>query len=228
VTRGWLSVFAKAPQPGRVKTRLSPPLAPETAAALYAAMLEDVLRASADFARRLGLEPVLHFDPPAARGALERYAPPGYQFRPQRGEGLAERMANAFEEAAAEGVERVLLRGSDSPGLDLPVVAAALAGLEDGDDLVLTPDQGGGYALIALKEPRRELFEVVLSTGSVLEETVARARALGLAVSSTPASFDLDLVADLVRLDDLPVERSSVLCPRTVEFVRDLRARAVL
>jgi glycosyltransferase A (GT-A) superfamily protein (DUF2064 family) len=122
----------------------------------------------------------------------------------------------------------VLLRGSDSPGLDLPVVAAALAGLEDGDDLVLTPDQGGGYALIALKEPRRELFEVVLSTGSVLEETVARARALGLAVSSTPASFDLDLVADLVRLDDLPVERSSVLCPRTVEFVRDLRARAVL
>lgn len=228
MSRGWLSVFAKAPHPGRVKTRLSPPLSPESAASLYAAMLEDVLHASAVFSRRLGLEPVLHFDPPDARGELERYAPPGYRFRPQRGRGLAERMANAFEEAAAEGVERVLLRGSDSPGLDLPVVAAALAGLEGGADLVLTPDQGGGYALIALKEPRRELFDVVLSTGSVLEETLARARALGLVVSLTPASFDLDLVADLARLDDLPPDRSSVLCPRTVEIVRDFRARAVL
>ena len=51
VSRGWLSVFAKAPRPGRVKTRLVPPLSPEQAAALYDAMLADVLRASADFAR---------------------------------------------------------------------------------------------------------------------------------------------------------------------------------
>ncbi len=228
MSRGWLSVFAKAPQPGRVKTRLSPPLSPESAASFYAAMLEDVLRASAAFARRLGLEPVLHFDPPGARAELERHTPHGYRFRPQRGGGLAERMANAFEEAAAEGVERVLLRGSDSPGLDFPLVAAALAGLDAGDDLVLTPDQGGGYALIALKEPRRELFDVVLSTGSVLEETRARAQALGLAVSLTPATFDLDIVADITRLEALPPDRSSVLCPRTVEIVRDFRARAVL
>jgi glycosyltransferase A (GT-A) superfamily protein (DUF2064 family) len=214
VSRGWLSVFAKAPQ--------------ESAAALYAAMLADVLVASVAFAQRLGLSPVLHFDPPDAQAEFERVAPAGYRLRPQRGSGLAERMANAFDEAAAEGAERMLLRGSDSPGLDLPVVAAALAGLEAGSDLVLTPDQGGGYALIALKEPRRELFEVVLSTGSVLEETLARARAIGLFASLTPATFDLDVVGDLARFDDLPPDRASVLCPRTVEIIRDFRARAVL
>lgn len=228
MSRGWLSVFAKAPRPGRVKTRLSPPLSPEQAAGLYAAMLVDVLRASAAFARELGLEPVLHFDPPDAQVELERCAPAGYRFRPQRGRGLAARMANAFEEAAAEGVERVLLRGSDSPGLDLPLVAEALAGLEAGGDLALTPDQGGGYALIALKEPRRELFDVVLSTGSVLEETVSRARSLGLSVALTGASFDLDVAADLARLDAMPPERSSILCPGTVEILRDFRARGVL
>ena len=228
MSRGWLSVFAKAPRPGQVKTRLSPPLAPEAAAALYAAMLADVLAASAGFARRLDLEPVLHFDPPDARETFGSLAPSGYRLRPQRGAGLAERMANAFEEAAAEGAEPMLLRGSDSPGLDQPLVEAALAALENGADLVLTPDQGGGYALIGLKKPRRELFEIVLSTRSVLDETLARARTLGLATHLTTPTFDLDVAADLALPLALPPERSSVLCPRTVEFIRDFRARAVL
>lgn len=228
MSRGWLSVFAKAPRPGRVKTRLCPPLPPESAAALYAAMLADVLDASAAFARALGLEPVLHFDPPEARGEFERLVPAGYHCRPQRGRGLAERMANAFEEAAAEGAERHLLRGSDSPALDGSIAEAALAGLDAGADVVLTPDQGGGYALIALKEPRSRLFEVTMSTGSVLEQTLARARALGLRVQLTEPTFDLDVAADLARPLALPRERSSVLCPRTVEMIRDFRARAVL
>ncbi len=228
MSRGWLSVFAKAPRPGRVKTRFTPPLSPEDAAALYAAMLTDVLRASAGFARRLGLEPVLHFDPPEAAGELERLAPPGFRLLAQRGPGLAKRMANAFEEASAAGAERVVLRGSDSPDLDLQTCAEALARLDAGDDVVVTPDQGGGYALIALKEPHPELFDVTLSTRTVLDETVALARAKGLVVSSTRACFDLDVVADLARLDAIEPSRSSVLCPETVQIVRDFRARCVL
>ncbi len=228
MSRGWLSVFAKAPQPGRVKTRLVPPLSPEQAAALYDAMLADVLRASADFANRLGFEPVLHFDPPEAMSELADRAPGDYRLLPQRGHGLAERMANAFEQGAACGVSRMLLRGSDSPGLDYPVVEEAVARLDSGDDLVLTPDQGGGYALIALKEPRKELFVIPMSTGSVLAETVARARSLGLAVSLTRPSFDLDHAADLSWIDALPPEQSSVLCPRTVEMLWDLRREGVL
>lgn len=228
MSRGWLSVFAKAPRPGRVKTRFTPPLSPEDAASLYAAMLRDVLPASAAFARRLGLEPVLHFDPPDAARELERLAPAGFRLLPQRGRGLAERMANAFEEASAAGAERVLLRGSDSPGLDLATCEEALALLDGGADVVLTPDQGGGYALIALKAPHSELFDVPLSTRSVFDQTVARARAKGLVVSATRVSFDLDVASDLARLDAIEPSRSSVLCPETVQIVRDFRARDVL
>lgn len=228
MSRGWLSVFAKAPQPGRVKTRMCPPLSPEQAAALYDAMLTDVLVASADFAKRRDLEPVLHFDPPDAQAELARRAPRAYQLRAQVGLDLAERMANAFEQAEAAGADRVLLRGSDSPGLDHATVEDALARLDSGQDLVLTPDQGGGYVLIALKKPRRELFEIGLSTGSVLTETLARARSLGLEASLTRASFDLDRAPDLAWIDGLPPERSSVLCPRTVEIIQDFRRDGVL
>ncbi|MEZ4280513.1 MAG: TIGR04282 family arsenosugar biosynthesis glycosyltransferase [Myxococcota bacterium] len=228
MSRGWLSVFAKAPRPGQVKTRFTPPLSPEDAASLYAAMLTDVLRASAVFARRLALEPILHFDPPEAARVLERFASAAYRLVPQRGSGLAERMANAFEEAAAVGAERVVLRGSDSPGLDFQICEEAIARLDAGDDVVLTPDQGGGYALIALKEPHRELFALTLSTRSVFAETVALARAKGLVVSSTRGCFDLDVAADLARLDEIGPPESSVLCPETVQIVRDFRARGVL
>lgn len=225
---GWLSVFAKAPRPGRVKTRFVPPLSPEQAAAFYDAMLADVLRASADFASRLGLEPVLHFDPPEAMSEFARREPGVYHLHPQRGRDLAARMANAFEHGAASGVSRMLLRGSDSPGLDLPVVEDAVARLDSGDDLVLTPDQGGGYALIALKKPREELFDIPMSTGCVLDETVARARALGLSVSLTRPTFDLDDAADLAWIDSLSPEQSSVLCPRTVEILETFRRGGVL
>lgn len=228
MSRGWLSVFAKAPRPGRVKTRMSPPLSLEQAAALYDAMLSDVLIASADFAQRLDLEPVLYFDPPDAKDELARRAPRAYQLRAQVGLDLAERMANAFEQAEAAGAERVLLRGSDSPGLDYATVEDAFDRLDAGQDLVLTPDQGGGYVLIALKKPQHELFEIELSTGSVLTETLARARSLGLEASLTRASFDVDRSPDLARIDDLAPEQSSVLCPRTVEILRDLRRGFVL
>lgn len=251
--RAALCVFAKDPVPGRVKTRMSPPLSTEQAAALYAAMLADVLAATADQACRLGLEPRLQFDPPTAKQAFvdrlaavvdanrnpvlpsdasspARHSGNGFPFRlrPQRGEGLGARMANAFAEMAAEGFERMVLRGSDCPGLDLDLIAEALAALEAGADLVLTPDHDGGYALIALKKPHDGLFDLGYSTPFVLDETLARARGLALSVSLTRPTFDVDVAADLAGLEAIAPAQSSVLCPRTVEFVRALRGMDVL
>lgn len=228
MSRGRLAVFAKAPWTGRVKTRLCPPLAPEQAASLYASMLDDVLEASAGFARALGLEAWLHFEPEEARAEFATRAALGFQLESQLGPDLASRMANAFARAAEAGCERMLLRGSDSPGLDFETVVEALACLDAGADLVLTPDQGGGYALIGLKKPRSALFEVTMSTMSVLDDTLARARSLGLSTALTRASFDIDRVDDLARVETLTAAQSSVLCPRTVESIRALRARIVL
>lgn len=228
MSRGRLGVFAKAPRAGRVKTRLVPPLSLEQAARLYDALLSDVLVASAEAAQRLDLEPVLYFDPPDARSGFEARVPPGFRLLPQVGPGLAERMAHAFAEAEAAGCPLMLLRGSDSPALDLARLEAALAALEGGADVVMTPDQGGGYALIGMKKHHPSLFAIAMSTSTVLNETMSRAQAAGLRIASTEASFDLDVASDLRALDALPPEKASVLCPRTVRFVASLRALGVL
>lgn len=228
MSAGWLIVFAKAPRPGLVKTRLAPPLDLEQAAALYEAMLDDVLEASAAWAKRFDLEAVLAIHPPDALAEVVPRALPAFRLQAQRGQDLAQRMANAFAEAAAAGAPFALLRGSDSPALGPDHVEAALGRLEAGDDLVLTPDAGGGYALIGQRRPRRALFDVPMSTRDVLRHTLAIADSLGLQSSTTRATIDLDHVEDLVAIESLDPAESSDLCPRTVEAIRDLRSTGVL
>lgn len=219
MSRGWLIVFAKAPRPGLVKTRMSPPLSLDECAEVYEAMLADVLDASAGFAAALDLIPVLAFYPPDAVAELIGRTPPGYRLQVQFGEDLGERMANAFAEAAAAGAPRVLLRGSDSPALDGSVFESAMDRLDAGDDLVLTPDQSGGYAMIGMRAPHPALFELAMSTEEVMEQTVLIAGRLGLRSSITAPGFDLDTIDDFRHFDALPSARMSDLCPRTVELI---------
>lgn len=215
---GALVVFAKEPRPGFVKTRMRPALSPEQAAGLYAALLDDVLAASASQAAQFGLEPVLAVHPPAACPALARRAPPAFRAVAQRGAALAGRMAWAAAQAAAAGARRILLRGSDSPLLGSDTVAAALAAL-DRVELVLCPDRDGGYALVGLRAPVPGLFDHRMSTASALADTLSNARAAGLRAELLPAGFDLDTAADLgllARARDAAAER---LCPRTLSYL---------
>jgi rSAM/selenodomain-associated transferase 1 len=225
---GWLIVFAKAPRPGLVKTRLCPPLSLEESAAFYDAMLVDVLEASARFAAALGLTPVLAFHPPdGARELLDR-APPGYRLQVQRGADLGERMANAFAEAAAAGIDRILLRGSDSPALGQEIFATALDRLDRGDDVVLTPDQGGGYAVIGMRRPQSTLFEAPMSREDVLTRALDAARRDGLRVSTTTPGFDVDTMGDFRCFSALQNAQLLDLCPRTVESISHLPIGPVL
>jgi glycosyltransferase A (GT-A) superfamily protein (DUF2064 family) len=204
---------------------MSPPFSLEESADLYAEMLGDVLVASDHFAEQLDLEPVLAFHPPDAVRELVHRAPPRYRLQAQRGSDLAERMAHVCLEAAAAGAARLLIRGSDSPTLSFARVAEVMAGLDAGDDVVITPDQGGGYSLIGLRALEPRLFEVSMSRPSVLEETLARARALGLRATKTASAFDLDEVGDFHFFSDWlrehPDPDSAGLCPRTVQFLED-------
>ena len=228
MSRGWLIVFAKAPRPGLVKTRMSPPLTLDQAAELYEAMLADILEASLRFARVLDLLPVLAFYPPDAVEDFMRRVPAGFRLQPQQGADLAERMANAFSEAAAAGAERILLRGSDSPALSLDLHQAVMDGLDSGEDLVLTPDQTGGYTLIGMRTPRPAVFELPMSTDEVMEQTLAAARSMGLQSSLTAPGFDLDTVGDFHSLDLLSEAEQLDLCPRTVKSISSAPFRAVL
>lgn len=216
--RGSIVVFAKRPAAGEVKTRLCPPFTPEQAAAFYAEMLADVLDTTALHAARLALEPVLAVWPPEAVPHLAGQAPPVYRVVAQRGPGLAARMARAFDEQWAAGHTRVLVRGSDSPALDGEAFDQTLAALE-GYDLVLCPDLDGGYNLVGLRTPAPGLFHHPMSTGRVLEDTLANAGRLGLRAHSLAARFDVDTHRDLERLAEVRAAGRAAGCRRTLAWL---------
>ena len=228
MSRGWLIVFAKAPRAGLVKTRLSPPLTLEQAALLYDAMLADVLEATQDDAQRLGLESVLSFYPQDAVAEMLKRAPAGMRLHHQRGDDLADRMANAFAEADAAGAPFAVLRGSDSPTLPHATIADMVSRLEAGADVVFTPDRGGGYAVVGQRRHTPALFDVAMSTDHVLEETLEIAARFELRHACTDPVVDFDYVEDLACLDGSRDARSSDRDRRTVGMTADWRTSGVL
>jgi uncharacterized protein len=115
---------------------------------------------------------------------------------PQRGDGLAARLANVFRWAEAEGYERAVVAASDSPHLPRSTADAATAALLD-HDLVLGRTFDGGYYLIGLRGAPDVLNGAPMSSGREADALVARAAALGLRIAELPATFDVDVVADL-------------------------------
>lgn len=210
-------VFAKAPAPGRVKTRMCPPLSAEQAAAFYACLLDDVLESTAAVAPRLGLAPILAVHPPDACEALARRAPRGFRALGQRGPDLSARMEAAAADVAALGHAPVLLRGSDSPALGAAVLASALRALEVAD-VVICPDRDGGYNLIGMREPVSGLFDHAMSTAEVLSDTLSNAEAKGLRVECLAPGFDIDTVDDLRRLRAARGD-PELHCPRALAYL---------
>ena len=211
-------VFAKAPQAGRVKTRMCPPLSLSQAAELYSHLLADVLAATAEIAIDLHLEAVLAVHPADTCAEIARDTPAHFRVVGQRGRSLEERMTWAVREAAAAGASRVLLRGSDSPALDGAAIAAAHAALDDAD-LAICPDRDGGYNLIALREPTVGLFDHPMSTDSVLDDTLASAAQRGLRAHLLAPSFDIDTIEDLHWLAAARRDSDAELCQRTMAFL---------
>ncbi len=207
-----LALFAKAPVAGNVKTRLCPPLTPGEAAALYEAMLLDILEQHAGEERA---DLALWYASEGGVDWFQRHAPARYRLAAQLGPDLPARMAALFREHAREGYARIVLRGTDSPTLPLARVAEAFEALAR-DDLVLCPDRDGGYNLIGLRARCDPVFEVAMSQASVLEATLERARSLGLQVTLLAAHYDVDTAADLALLR---ADLDSPLTPRTARWL---------
>ena len=219
---GALIVFAKRPEPGRVKTRMCPPLTAEQAAEFYAAMLDDVLEASAVMALAAGLEAILAIDPPEAVAGFQARLRDEFRVVAQRGPDLSARMERAAADAFEAGFAPVLLRGSDSPAMRDETVRAACDALDE-NDLVLCPDLDGGYNLVGLARPAPGIFEHPMSTSSVLEDTLALATARGLACATLPPGFDIDTADDLAFLRRAFSEGETHHCPRTIQFLNQHR-----
>jgi len=191
-------VFARAPLPGRAKTRLAPRLGAWGAARLQARLTRRAL-ATAVAARCGDVE--LHGTPRARNGFFLLCARrTGAVLRAQRGADLGERMARAFR-GALRRRRAVLLIGSDCPELRPRDLRKALRLLRGGHAAVLAPAEDGGYALIGLARHRPGLFrEIEWGGADVFARTARRLDALGLRWRALRMVWDVDRPADLDRL----------------------------
>ena len=192
-----LLVFAREPVLGRVKTRLAADVGPEAALAVYRELL--ALTAAAVTAVAVPATVWLAEAPhPAADAAQSRPEWPGLPWCVQPPAGLlGERMAHAFGEAFAGGAGRVVIIGTDCPGLRPAILQQAFAALE-AHELVVGPAEDGGYYLLGLREPQPALFaNKDWSTATVLPDTLADAARLGLRVAQLPVLRDVDSASDL-------------------------------
>jgi len=195
--RNALLVVAKRPAPGHTKTRLTPPLSPEQAAALYECLLRDTL----DLIRRVpDVQSAIAYLPEEARDYFATLAP-DFELFQQEGADLGARLDNALSYYLSRGYERVAIMNSDGPTLPVASLTAAFEELGNGADVVLGPADDGGYYLIGLRRPMpRLLREVRMSTPTVLADTLALAAEEGLRVALLPMWYDIDDVAALERL----------------------------
>jgi uncharacterized protein len=176
-----LAVIAKAPVPGRVKTRLSPPCTPEQAAELAAASLADVLAAAA---ATTAARKVVVLD-----GEPGGVVPDGFEVIAQRGGGLDERLAHAFEDLG----EAALIVGMDTPQVTTDQLQDALDHLEAGVPAVLGGAEDGGYWCIGLHDPEpRALIGVPMSSPRTGAAQRQRLQHLQIEVEEVDELLDVD------------------------------------
>lgn len=190
MTEPALIVIAKAPAPGRVKTRLCPPCSPWQAASIAEAALRDTLSAvAATPASRRAI--VLDGEPGA-------WLPDGFEVHPQRDGGLDARLAGAFESVGGPA----LLVGMDTPQLDTDLLRRSLSALSrPGAGAVLGPAADGGYWAIGLRDPRPAVFTgVPMSTTWTARAQRLRLQRLRIDWVELPALRDVDTFADALEV----------------------------
>ena len=198
-----LVVIAKAPVPGRVKTRLTPPFTPHEAARLAEAALTDTLEAAArtPFARRVlalaGASAALR-GRGGAGTARAAWLPPGFEVTGQRGDGLDERIAAALDDAYARLAVSVVLIGMDTPQVTPRLLESVARPLATGEaDAVFGPARDGGFWVLGLRRPDPGLvLGVPMSQADTGRRQLARLLRANLRVRVAPELVNVDTVSD--------------------------------
>jgi uncharacterized protein len=199
-----IAVMAKASTPGITKTRLVPPLRFEEAAAFNTAFLQDVAANLVAAGRQAEITGYMAFGPPGSEGFFERTLGRDIglisAWRPNFGDCLL----LAIEAMLARGHSAAVVLNSDSPTLPTPLLVETAEVLaRPGDCAVLGPSTDGGYYLLGLKQAHRRMFEdITWSTERVAEQTLERAREIGLDVYILPAWYDVDDLQSLRMLQE--------------------------
>jgi rSAM/selenodomain-associated transferase 1 len=191
-----LVIMAKAPRPGKVKTRLTPSLPLQAVTNFYRCLLDDTLALAHSL---VGVE-IAIMCPDSDVSELAEFAGSGVSVVGQNGQGLAAGLTSVFAHFARHHARRIIAFNSDSPHLPGSVLEEAFETLAE-QDLVVGPTYDGGYYLVGAMASYPTLFSGDgMGTGNALERLLARARDLELSVGSVDLFYDIDVAEDLVQL----------------------------
>lgn len=196
MNRERLILFTRFPQPGRAKTRLVPHMGAERAAQLQREMTEHVLTRAWPLVKRGGVKLEVRFED-GSQADMRRWLGRAFTFVPQSQGDLGERMLRATSEALGMGMDAVVVIGADCPELDAALIERAFDALRS-HPVVFGPAKDGGYYLVGLRQSLPALFQgIAWSTASVLADSIARARQMGIEPCLLPELSDVDEPADL-------------------------------
>ena len=184
--------FTRVPRAGVTKTRLLPVLKPEQCARLHWAFLKDL----AEVYRQVDAHLFVAYTPDANWEQLKEVLPPA-GYIPQKGNDLGEKMYRCLRKVLALGYDSVILTGADLPLMTAAHLESGFSILEEKDIAIgATPD--GGYYLIGMKKPCRDIFQIEGYGGAtVFENTITAARNAGLTVGTALPCGDVDTPEDL-------------------------------
>jgi len=195
VNRSLILILLKFPEPGKVKTRLAATTGAQAAALIYRRLVRDVLTIAATAP---GDRVRIQFDPPSREAEVRDWIVSEWQgtlerldFRPQTGDGLGERMANAFATAFQEGYAKVALIGTDCVDITASTFTKTWDAL-DTVDAVYGPADDGGFYLLGLKGVEHRLFQVPWSSPDTLSASLERAEEAGLQTTLLEKKPDID------------------------------------
>lgn len=187
-------MFVRAPEAGRVKTRLAASIGADAALRVYRRLAEHTLREALAVE---GAEVRVHFTPGDAEAAVHAWLGDGPALLPQADGNLGERMRDAFDRAFADGHGRVVIIGSDLPEMRADLLRRAIT-LLDIHEAVVGPARDGGYYLLGLTGLVEGVFDgIAWSTPGVFEATLDRLATVGITPALLETLTDVDEVGDL-------------------------------
>lgn len=190
-----LLIFVKNPEKGSVKTRLAETVGDEKACQTYRKLLDYTIEVAGQVKAKKQIWYSSFIDDSDGLGGA------GFEKKLQQGSNLGERMAGAFKQGVEEGFKKILIIGSDCPGISAEIIENGFDRLNQ-YDVVIGPSEDGGYYLIGSKEFIPQIFiKIPWSTENVFPETIRILQNKSLSYSQLPALNDIDTEEDLKKSD---------------------------
>lgn len=191
-----LIIFVKSPLPGKVKTRLQPPLTPCEIVELYKSFIREII---SKCGRLKGIDKFMGCSPTKENIFLKQLTKT-YKIGSfnQRGNDLGEKIINAFRDYFKKGYSELVIIGSDSPTIPMDYIKKAFSELKN-KDFVFGPCCDGGLYLVGAKgKITPEIFHnIPWDTSEVLNKTLEKLYSLNIRFSILPFWYDVDTIEDL-------------------------------